>query len=176
MQADRRERQVESDQVLSSLESGIGFRFSRLARTLRAQWATDLAALDLTPPQAAVLRGVAGRQGCSLRALARVLGTEPMTAKRCVDDLEGRGLLESAHRGSDRRPRALELTPAGRALAAQIDALVGRRDRWLKAVLGPQRVLQLEGAFDALEEVLALSSDEEPARAGGRATVDEEEP
>jgi DNA-binding MarR family transcriptional regulator len=137
-----------------------------LARTLRAGWAQQLADLGLTPPQAAVLRGVAGRPGCSLRALARVLGAEPMTVKRCVDDLEVRGLLESAHRGEDRRPRALELTPAGRALTGHLDVLVQHRDARLGAVLGPERRGRLEEALGTLEDELGLPpADRVPERA-----------
>ena len=154
-----------------SLESGLGFRLSRLARTLRTDWSWQLSELGLTPPQAAVLRGVAGCPGCSLRALARVLGAEPMTAKRCVDDLEGRGLLESAHRGEDRRPRALELTPKGRALVERVDAQVRIQEQRLRAALGPDRRALLEEALGALEADLGLSPgsrDRAPGGKGGR--------
>ncbi len=138
------------------LESGLGFRLSRLTRTLRADWARELDELGLTTPQAAVLRGVAGRPGCSLRSLARTLGAEPMRAKRCVDDLEGRGLLTSAHRGADRRPRVLDLTADGRALARRVDTLVRRQEQRLDKVLGPDRRARLEGALAALEAGLSL--------------------
>ena len=138
------------------LEQGLGFRLSRLTRMLRAEWTRELARLDLTPPQAAVLRGVAGRPGCSLRALAGTLGAEPMTAKRCVDDLERRSLVQSAHRGADRRSRALELTSEGLALAARIDILVRAQERRLDAVLGPARRSRLEEALGALESDLGL--------------------
>jgi len=138
------------------LESGLGFRLSRLTRTLRADWARQLEEVDLTPPQAAVLRGIAGRPGCSLRALARTLGAEPMRAKRCIDDLEHRGLVESAHRGGDRRPRALELTAAGRALARRVDTLVRLQELHLDVVLGPRRRGGLEEALSVLEADLGL--------------------
>ena len=130
---------------------------------LRAEWAHELEGLGLTPPQAAVLRGVAERPGCSLRALARILGADPMKVKRCVDDLEGRGLLQSAHRGADRRPRALELTPESLALAARIDSLVRAREEHLAAVLGTDRLSGIESALGALESDLGLS----PRSAGG---------
>ncbi len=138
------------------LEQGLGFRLSRLTRMLRAEWTRQLARLGLTPPQAAVLRGVAGCPGCSLRALAGTLGADPMTAKRCVDDLERRGLLQSAHRGADRRSRALELTPEGLALSARIDTLVRAQERHLDAALGPDRRSRLEEALGALESDLGL--------------------
>ncbi len=149
------------------LESGLGFRLGRLTRMLRADWDRQLAALDLTAPQAAVLRGLGGRPGCSLRALARLLGADPMRVKRCVDELEGRGLLESAHRGGDRRPRGLELSAAGQTLAKRIDRLVRRQEERLDAVLGPEGRGGLEEALAALEADLGLPQvpdDEEAER------------
>lgn len=138
------------------LESGLGFRLGRLTRMLRADWDRQLAGLDLTAPQAAVLRGVGGRPGCSLRALARLLGADPMRVKRCVDELEVSGLLESAHRGGDRRPRGLELSVAGQTLAKRIDRLVRRQEERLDTVLGPERRGGLERALAALEADLGL--------------------
>lgn len=138
------------------LESGLGFRLSRLTRALRADWARQLDQLDLTPPQAAILRGIAERPGCSLRALARTLGTEPMRAKRCIDALERRRLVASAHRGGDRRPRALELTDEGRALALRVDTLVRLQEQHLGSVLGPGRRARLEEALTLLEADFGL--------------------
>lgn len=142
---------------LLALESGLGFRLSRLARALGADWSRQLAVLSLSPPQAAVVRGVAGRPGCSLRALARVLGTDPMRVKRCVDELEAHGLLQSAHRGEDRRPRGLELSAAGRAVVERIDALVRRQEQQLGSVLGGDRRTCLEEALTSLELLLGLT-------------------
>ena len=81
-----------------------------------------------------------------------------MTAKRCVDDLERRGLVQSAHRGADRRPRALELTDEGLVLAARIDSLVREQERHLDTVLGPESRFRLEEALCALEADLGLPS------------------
>ena len=140
------------------LEEGLGFRLSRVTRSLRAAWAQQLAELTLTPPEAAVLRGVAGQPGCSLRSLARVLGAEPMTSKRYVDGLEARGLLDSTHRGDDRRSRGLELTPAGVRLAGRVDALVQIQERRITAALGDEGQRCLDRSLKALEELLGLTS------------------
>ncbi|MDA8311311.1 MAG: MarR family winged helix-turn-helix transcriptional regulator [Actinomycetota bacterium] len=145
----------------SHLDEGLGFRLDRLARSLRAEWAREIAGLGLTPPQAAVLRSIARYPGCSLRALARMLGTDPMKTKRCVDVLERRGLVRSTHRGADRRPRALELTPESVALAVRIDLLVRARDDHLAAALGPDRLSSLLSALTALEVDLGLFADPE---------------
>lgn len=139
------------------LEAGLGFRIVRLARNLRASWGNELADLALTPPQAAVLRALAGQPGSSLRALARTLGADPMQVKRCVDELEDRRLVRSAHRGTDRRPRALALSPAGQALAAQVDLRALHQDQLISDALGPIRRRQLEGALAVMEDLLGIA-------------------
>ncbi len=141
----------------TGLEAGLGFRLSRATRALRAHWERQLAELRLSPPQAAVLRAVAGRDGLSLRALARTLGSEPMKVKRCVDELEERGLIGSAHRGADRRPRALALTENGRQTAERVDALVHLQEQDLDRALGHEGRAQLEHALDLLELRFDLS-------------------
>ena len=145
------------------LDAGIAFRLGRLTRTWRAQWAEELAALELTPPQAAVLRGVANDPGCSLRGLARLLGADPMHAKRCADDLESRSLLRSAHRAADRRSRTLGLTPAGEALAARVDELARAREVRLATTLGPADRSRLHAIVTALETATGIGNNEEHA-------------
>lgn len=136
------------------LEAGLGFRISRLARSLRSDWARQVGSLGLSPPHAAVLRGVADHPGCSLRALARVLGSDPMNVKHCADDLEDRGLLRSAHRSADRRPRQLELTDVGREVCEQVEALVREEESRLNAALGSEGRAGVEDALSKLEAML----------------------
>ncbi len=136
--------------------SALGFRLARLARTLRREWSEELATLGLTPPQAAVLRGVAGTPGCSLRASARALSTDPMNTKRCTDELEGRNLLRSGRRLGDRRSRTLTLTEPGSTLASQVNLLVLRQEQRFDTALGPTRRQQIDGALRALERAMGL--------------------
>jgi DNA-binding MarR family transcriptional regulator len=143
--------------VSEPLEAGLGFRLCRLSRGLRALWARQLASLGLTPPQAAIVRALAAHPGCSLRALARLLGAEPMMVKRCVDDLEGRELLTSAHRGADRRPRGLELSDQGARLAGEVEVLARHHEGRLERALGTRQRALLEEALGALEADLGLS-------------------
>jgi len=149
------------------LEAGIGFRLSRVARVMRAAWAAEVANLGLTPPQVAVLRALSDDPGCSLRHLSRRLGTDPMSAKRCVDELEDRALIRSAHRGGDRRPRSLELTSQGAAMASKVEGMVGAREDLLSQVLGQRRRTALAEALGLLEDHLGLSSDDLRERRSG---------
>ncbi len=120
---------------LEPLARGVGFRLSRISRTLRSQWASELADLSLNPPEAAVLRGLAEHPGSALRELARILASDPMSAKRCVDGLERRGLVVSGHRASDRRPRTLTITDDGQTLVRELNRRMRAREHRLARLL-----------------------------------------
>ncbi len=147
-----------------ALRDGLGFRLSRVARGLRQSWAEDLHPLGTTPPQVAVARGVAEAPGCSLRALARVLGTDPTNAKRCVDELRQRGLLTSKDRTGDRRPLGLALTDAGNAFVSEIEHLVRVQEERIQGALGPAGSRELADALRKLEHLLGLDDDADQLR------------
>lgn len=144
-----------------ALHDGLGFRLVRLARAIRAGWAEELGSVGLTPPQAAILRGIRDVPGCSLRALARTLGTDTMHVKRCADELEQRHLLRSAHRAGDRRPRTLTLTGSGQDLVDRVDGLVASQQARFETALDPM----LRPAFDQALTCLELAFDLPPAPA-----------
>lgn len=118
---------------------------------MRMAWSGELSSVGLMPPQAAVLRGVADTDGISIRALARLLGGDPMNVKRCVDEIERRGLLVSGSAEGDRRPRVLTLTEQGRALVGKVDRLVQAQDARLTEALGASARPDFEKALSALE-------------------------
>lgn len=140
-----------------SLQSGLGFRLNRATRAVRGAWAAQLADLDVSPPQAAVLRAASDGSGAGVRALARTLGTDPMNVKHLADDLERRGLIASGVEVDDRRIRALRLTEAGQQLADELVARVRQQEEWFTQMLGAAQRRQLERALDRLEEALELT-------------------
>ncbi|MHB1509849.1 MAG: methyltransferase domain-containing protein [Acidimicrobiales bacterium] len=157
----------EADRAMP-LQAGVGFRLSRVARELRRRWADDLSALSVSPPQAAVLRGIAKSPGCSLRALARTLAVDPTNAKRYVDALERRDLIRSGNHTGSRRPRTLTVTEAGKSLALQVDELVRDQEEWLDITFDADERKYLERALDKLEGGLGLAgSRPEPDEARG---------
>jgi DNA-binding MarR family transcriptional regulator len=103
------------------------------------------------PPQAAVLRGVADADRISIRALARLLGGDPMNVKRWVDEAERRGLLVSGSAEGDRRPRVLTLTEYGRAPVGKVDRLAWAQDVRPAEALGASARPDFEKALSALE-------------------------
>ncbi len=145
-----------SSHELLALDESIGFRLSRVARARRRAWFEEIESLALTPPQASALRGVVGRPNQSLRALARTLGTDPMSAKRCVDDLESRGLVRSASAPGDRRLRVLNVTEAGLNLAQEIDRRVRRQEASLRDLMSPREYETLAKVLHRLEGHLNL--------------------
>jgi DNA-binding MarR family transcriptional regulator len=109
-------------------------RLSYLVR--QAQLATyqqldqALRAFGLTPAQYTAL-AILSRRGESLSSaeLARRLGVTPQSANAVVGTLDTQQLVRRAEDGENRRVRALQLTPKGRALLARCDADVDRFER-----------------------------------------------
>lgn len=139
-----------------ALGGGLGFRVGRLARVLGRGWALELPPLKLSPPQAAALRGVTERPICSLRALARTLGADPMNVKHCVDELEGRGLIRSGRDPGEHRRRTLTAAPAGQTVARKVNELARQQQSWLESSLSPPRWKALEAALSGLEGALGI--------------------
>ena len=151
-------RGTDGPSAILNLDAGLSFRINRLARHLRQGWAQQLKSLELSPPQAAILRGVAQNPGCSLRGLARTLGTDPTNLKRCLDGLEHQMFLRSEHVASDRRQRALFLTPPGEALARKAEKLAQAQQRWLVTSLTMEEFRIVEFGLERLEHQLGIGS------------------
>ena len=145
----------------TSLEDGVGFRLSRVARIRRARWAEQLHSLELTPPQASILRGASDHSKQSLRSLSRTLGTDAMSVKRCVDELEARGLVESGSAPDDRRPRIVNLTKSGEQLVAKLEGMVARQEESLKSFFSTSEYDHFLQVLDLLEEGLRISKSDE---------------
>ena len=153
---------TEANGELLTLEQSVGFRLSRVARARKRAWTEELEALALTPAQASALRAVVERPDLSLRALARTMGTDPMSAKRCVDELETRELLRSTAAPGDRRPRVLNATKSGRALAREIDRRVRLQEATLREVLSAHEYEILLSVLERLEGHLEIHSPSNP--------------
>jgi DNA-binding MarR family transcriptional regulator len=115
--------------------SDVGYLSNRLARLLRGQLARELAPLDLTGPQAAVLLALAGAEEApTVSETADRLGMDRPTMTGVVERLVRDGWLESLPNPADGRSRLLALTARAQgavpALArasstASADALAG---------------------------------------------------
>ncbi|GAA4986997.1 MarR family winged helix-turn-helix transcriptional regulator [Pseudonocardia tropica] len=115
--------------------AGSAFLLAQLGAHAAARFADRVAALELTPPQAGLLRAVASGPGRSQQALASHLGMPPSRLVAVVDELAGRDLLERRRNPQDRRLHALHLTAAGERAIARIGQVARAHDDDLLAVL-----------------------------------------
>lgn len=114
--------------------AGGAFLLTQLGTHAAQAFAARIAELDLTAPQAGLLRAVAVEEGRSQQALAQHLGTPATRLVALVDGLEQRGALERRRNPDDRRLHAVYLTEAGRELLAEVGRVAREHD---DAVLHP---------------------------------------
>ncbi|HEY1356077.1 MAG TPA: MarR family transcriptional regulator [Solirubrobacterales bacterium] len=99
--------------------SSIAFLLSQVGVLASQRFARRIAEIGLHPPQFRVMNMVDAAEGRSQQAIAEAIGAPPSRMVAIVDELEDQGLVERRPHPSDRRVRALYLTPAGRKLLAR---------------------------------------------------------
>jgi DNA-binding MarR family transcriptional regulator len=132
------------------------FLLAQLGADAAARFAQRIAELDITPPQAGLLRAVAGDPGRSQQALAAQLGTPPSRLVALVDGLEDRGLLERRRNRNDRRLHAVHLTDAGRKMLREIGRVGRAHDDAVLAVLDDDERAQLVALLRRLADAAGL--------------------
>ncbi|GAB3278214.1 MarR family winged helix-turn-helix transcriptional regulator [Parasphingorhabdus pacifica] len=124
-----------------------GHLFRRVQQVHTLLW-TSLTSQDVTPPQFAVLNGLAADPGIDQRSLARAVALDRSTAADVISRLVKRDLVQRERDSSDGRRNVLRLTEAG----AQVhDELVHRTEHMIEILLAP-----LEG--DERDQLLGLLS------------------
>src|SRR5258706_12028471 len=93
-----------------------------VSRTLSSHYDAKLAELHLTLPQAMLLRQLG--DALPMNEAAGKLHCDPSNVTGIVDRLEARGLIARQHLITDRRVKHLALTPAGRPLRPQVEAIL----------------------------------------------------
>jgi DNA-binding MarR family transcriptional regulator len=93
-----------------------------LSRNLASHYDAKLAELNLTLPQAMLLRQLG--DALPMNEAAGKLHCDPSNVTGIVDRLEARGLIERQHLTKDRRVKHLALTTAGRRLKRRVDAIL----------------------------------------------------
>ena len=136
---------------------GAAFLLAQLGAHAAARFAERIAELDLTPPQAGLLRAVSATPGRSQQALARQLRTPPSRLVALVDDLDERGVLERRRNLEDRRLHALYVTDAGAALLRKIGQVARAHDDAICASLDPVERTQLRALLARIAEEQGLT-------------------
>jgi DNA-binding MarR family transcriptional regulator len=101
----------------------VAFLLAQLGAHAAGRFAERIREIELTPPQAGLLRLIVGQPGLSQQAYATRLGMPPSRFVLLADELEARGLLERRRGEPDRRSYALHLTAAGEQLFRELGAV-----------------------------------------------------
>lgn len=136
----------------------IAFLLAQLGHHSAERYTARIAELELTPPQAGILRAIAGEPGRSQQALSEQLGLLPSRVVAFIDDLERRGLLQRRRNPGDRRLYALYLTEHGDALMSELATLSDAHESEITEGLSEQQRTQLGELLAALAERQQLRS------------------
>jgi DNA-binding MarR family transcriptional regulator len=133
------------------------FLLAQLGAHAARRFTERITALDLTPPQAGLLRAVAREPGRSQQALAAQLGTPATRLVALVDGLERRGVIERRRNPDDRRLHAVFLTDSGQQLIRQIGHVATAHGQDLTAALDEAERQQLHSLLARIAEQQQLT-------------------
>jgi DNA-binding MarR family transcriptional regulator len=152
-------------------EGGVAFLLAQLGAHAAAAFAERIRPLELTPPQAGVLRRLGQFPGQSQRGLADALGMHPPRLVALIDELEDRGLVARDRDPDDRRNYAISLTDEGQRVLAKLSAVAREHERAITAALDDDERAQLLALLRRLAEEQALAPGVHPGfrRIGRRA-------
>jgi DNA-binding MarR family transcriptional regulator len=131
--------------IPEALYESTGFLLAITGAESRRRFVQGLARWDLRPSHYGALMALAELGAMSQRELGRLIGVDPRNLVAIIDLLEARKLAERRPDPTDRRRRALVLTPAGGHLLDQL-----RRD-------GAALEQEMLAALDATERATLRS-------------------
>ena len=134
----------------------IAFLLSQVGGRAAQEFARLLGPLQLTPPDAGILRIVRLQEGISQQNLAKALHMHPSRLVALIDGLEKRGLVVREPHASDRRLYSLRLTGQGEAVFRSIGELSREHNRIMCASLNSAETLQLEALLQKVAGGLGL--------------------
>jgi DNA-binding MarR family transcriptional regulator len=133
-------------------DGGIAFLLAQLGAHAAAAFAERIRPLELTPPQAGVLRRLAQFPGQSQRGLADALGMHAPRLVALIDELEDRGLVARDRDPDDRRNYAISLTDEGRRALAELAGVAREHELAITAALDDDERAQLLALLRRLAE------------------------
>ena len=93
------------------------------------RWAAMINDFDVSPTQYKVLMTLGESGALCQQRLAELIDIDPRNAVPIVESLVERGLIEREVDPADRRRRLLELSPAGRTVAGDLDSVGAEIER-----------------------------------------------
>jgi DNA-binding MarR family transcriptional regulator len=140
------------------VEESVGYLVNRLAQTVARELDRRMIDLGLTDaqwkPMFMLYQG-----GCSTAAdLSRIACHDTGAVTRLLDRLEAKGLLRRVRSAEDRRVVNLELTDAGRKIAAEVPKIIVGLANQVLAGFSPDEFAQFKDLLGrALANVRAIS-------------------
>jgi DNA-binding MarR family transcriptional regulator len=134
----------------SGLGRLLGYQLRRAQLRAFQKFAQATGGLGLTPMLYGVLIVLDHRPGVTQTEVAGVLGADPSTMVRMVDQLEKRGWVRREHSALDRRSSLPILTDAGRSLVREVTPLVVESDQRITTQLTPAERETLLGLLQKL--------------------------
>ncbi|MEV0667537.1 MarR family winged helix-turn-helix transcriptional regulator [Actinomadura luteofluorescens] len=144
------------EEIRLPVQVGVAFLLAQLGAHAAGRFAERIAELDLTPPQAGLLRMLAAAPGRSQRELADELGMPPSRFVPFADELEERGLIERRRNPEDRRLYALYLTDTGFVLLARLAEASGAHEREICQALSENERRQVKALLERVAEQQGL--------------------
>jgi len=126
------------------------FLLAQVGAHAAKRFAEELAPKKMTPPQAGILRVLAGASGLSQRELAARMGIHPSRLVAIVDEMEELGLVRREANSDDRRQYALEVTARGREALGEIGAVARRHNETLLRALSLEERTVLVGLLERI--------------------------
>jgi DNA-binding MarR family transcriptional regulator len=117
-----------------------GQLFFRLWRASHTRIAAALESIGLTPASFGLLNVLGAREGAMQQELGKAMGIDPSTMVALIDELESAGLARRRPHPTDRRARAVAITPKGRRALERGRALAGQvEDEVLRGLTAAER-------------------------------------
>jgi DNA-binding MarR family transcriptional regulator len=135
----------------------IGFMLSSAGHAVAKGFAAVMAPYELEPREFALMRRLALIEGASQQALADKLGIAASRMVGLIDGMEQRNLIERRQSLSDRRARALFLTPAGRQLLGRAAEAAAEYEQHLTQDLDATECAELRRMLDCVSMRLGLT-------------------
>lgn len=127
---------------MSEIHRMAGHQIRRLNQISQAMFRERMAAegVELTPVQYAALATLDERPGLDQASLAAIIAYDKVTIGGVIDRLAAKGLVDRRPSPTDRRAKALSLTPEGAALFARVRLVVwALQDDILAGLTGDER-------------------------------------
>jgi DNA-binding MarR family transcriptional regulator len=138
-----------------ALQQHTGFLLNWCAARCQSSFSDAMGELGLRPAQFGLLNVIAGQPGLMQQALVDESGIDPSTMVALLDGLEASGWAQRRPHPTDRRKRAVHLTPAGEALLVQ----AGRAAKGVSGeMLAPLRPAERQQLHELLRRLAGLDN------------------